>query len=498
MRNLMCVTVLALLTGACLAGDGLRIAAWNVTNYTGGNASNVQNAVYGQFNGESMDPDVILLQEFSSQSALNSFVSHLNNAAGSPGDWAAAPLFDNGSINTGLCYRTSKLDLLASVLVASGSTSANPRNIVRYDMRLAGYISSEATISFYPVHMKAGSGSSDQNRRLIEAQRIVTDLQGLPAGRHAFVGGDYNIQSSNQSAFRELVGNTYNTGPFRDPIRTPGSWNNNFAFRMIHTQDPATQMDDRYDMIISTPTLGDGVGFEYVGAFDTAWDLNTFEDPAHSYRCYGNDGTTFDFPMRTSGNASVGSSIAQSIIALCSGLGHAPVYLDTSMPAVVTTDLASLDFGSVEQGTTSSLDLMIGSGGDVALWGSLIEDTTYSFLDDAGLDEPAGSFTDAAGGGLNTHAIVLTDTGSLGPVSGTLFVTTNDAAEPILQIPYSATIVEPACPADLNGDGVVDNGDIGAFIGLFLAQDPAADFTGDGIIDNGDIGAFITEFLAGC
>jgi len=54
------------------------------------------------------------------------------------------------------------------------------------------------------------------------------------------------------------------------------------------------------------------------------------------------------------------------------------------------------------------------------------------------------------------------------------------------------------CPPDVNGDGIVDNGDIGAFVTLFLAQDPAADFTGDGIIDNGDIGAFVAAFLAGC
>ncbi|MFG0306666.1 MAG: GC-type dockerin domain-anchored protein [Phycisphaerales bacterium JB040] len=58
--------------------------------------------------------------------------------------------------------------------------------------------------------------------------------------------------------------------------------------------------------------------------------------------------------------------------------------------------------------------------------------------------------------------------------------------------------IEPPCPPDLNADGVVDNGDIGAFITLFLAQDPAADFTVDGIIDNGDIGAFVNAFLAGC
>ncbi|MFG0306699.1 MAG: GC-type dockerin domain-anchored protein [Phycisphaerales bacterium JB040] len=55
-----------------------------------------------------------------------------------------------------------------------------------------------------------------------------------------------------------------------------------------------------------------------------------------------------------------------------------------------------------------------------------------------------------------------------------------------------------ACRADVNRDGVLDNGDIGAFVTLFLAGDPAADFTGDGILDNGDIGAFVSAYLGGC
>jgi hypothetical protein len=56
----------------------------------------------------------------------------------------------------------------------------------------------------------------------------------------------------------------------------------------------------------------------------------------------------------------------------------------------------------------------------------------------------------------------------------------------------------PPCPADTNGDGVLDNGDIGTFISLFLAGDLAADLSGDGVLDNGDIGTFISLFLGGC
>ncbi|MFG0306689.1 MAG: GC-type dockerin domain-anchored protein [Phycisphaerales bacterium JB040] len=55
-----------------------------------------------------------------------------------------------------------------------------------------------------------------------------------------------------------------------------------------------------------------------------------------------------------------------------------------------------------------------------------------------------------------------------------------------------------SCPGDINNDGVLDNGDIGAFVSLFLAGSLRADFTNDGILDNGDIGAFVQIFLAGC
>jgi len=35
-------------------------------------------------------------------------------------------------------------------------------------------------------------------------------------------------------------------------------------------------------------------------------------------------------------------------------------------------------------------------------------------------------------------------------------------------------------------------------VALFLAGDLTADINGDGILDNGDIGDFVLAFLAGC
>ncbi len=54
------------------------------------------------------------------------------------------------------------------------------------------------------------------------------------------------------------------------------------------------------------------------------------------------------------------------------------------------------------------------------------------------------------------------------------------------------------CPADLNGDGVVDVQDFFSFVALFDAADPMADLTGDGIVDVLDFFAFVVAFDAGC
>ncbi|MCC5787557.1 MAG: beta-propeller fold lactonase family protein [Phycisphaerales bacterium] len=56
----------------------------------------------------------------------------------------------------------------------------------------------------------------------------------------------------------------------------------------------------------------------------------------------------------------------------------------------------------------------------------------------------------------------------------------------------------PDCPADLNGDGVVDADDFFLFLQLFADGDPRADFNNDGVIDADDFFDYLTAFAAGC
>ncbi|MEM7756284.1 MAG: GC-type dockerin domain-anchored protein [Planctomycetota bacterium] len=502
---LAAASVAALSISAAHAADGLRIAAWNITFYNGGFAQQMQRIGYDASGptGEAFAPDVILLQEMTSVSSVVNLRNHFNSAPGSPGDWVAAPTFINSSINTALIYRDGAFDFIDATLVSSGSGSPNhPRNVVRYDLRLEGYDSDEATFAFYTTHMKAGSGSSDQARRQVEALEIVNDAATLPSGWHYVLGGDFNTQSSSQQSHRTLLGNVYNTGPFRDPITQPGSWQNNSSFRVIHTQDPAGQMDDRYDMILVSPSLVDDAGAEYIGDFPTPFNLSRWDDPNHSYRALGNDGSTYNARLRTAGNASVSAAVAQDLITTSGNSGHVPVYFDVVVPAVTTVSATTLDLGGVALSDQIEFDLDIGSGGDTARWGNAIEFTQFTIQTGPGITADLSAGVDFPGGDLATIGFTFDASAfPTGDADTFIDVLSNDAGSPTIRVDVTATVADPACsPADLAAPaGVLDLDDIDAFVTAFLANDPAADLAAPvGIIDLDDTDAFIAAFLAGC
>ncbi len=62
---------------------------------------------------------------------------------------------------------------------------------------------------------------------------------------------------------------------------------------------------------------------------------------------------------------------------------------------------------------------------------------------------------------------------------------------------YLFTAPSP-CPADFNGDGVLDFFDMSGFITAFTNMDPSGDFNGDGNFDHFDTSGFVSAFNAGC
>jgi hypothetical protein len=61
-----------------------------------------------------------------------------------------------------------------------------------------------------------------------------------------------------------------------------------------------------------------------------------------------------------------------------------------------------------------------------------------------------------------------------------------------------AAIDLPACPGDVNGDGVIDFNDLLEFLNLYNAQDPIADVNGDGVVDFNDLLEYLNLYNTPC
>lgn len=56
----------------------------------------------------------------------------------------------------------------------------------------------------------------------------------------------------------------------------------------------------------------------------------------------------------------------------------------------------------------------------------------------------------------------------------------------------------PPCIADINTDGILDNGDIRAFVALYVDRDPEADFDDNGFVNPDDVRLFLRAYLTNC
>jgi len=475
-----------------------------VTNYSSGRVAVFQTAIYDKFEGRSLAPDVIIAQEFLSANGLANFLNLLNSAAGSPGDWAAAPYIDGRDTDNAFFYRTSKVTFLGVTTVSEGGPSPHhPRDVQRYDIRLLGYESEGATLACYSSHMKAGYDDDDQARRLVEAEVIRNDAESLPAGWNFLLGADLNIQSSDQAAYRELVGSqSNNTGRHFDPIATPGNWNNTYYFRLVHTQDPTGPggMDDRHDQILVSGSLVDGDGFDYIGDPNTPYSTTTWNDANHSYRAWGNDGTSYNTTLTVAGNEMVGATIAQALKDSTDGAGHLPVFLELRVPARIDSD-SVIDFGQVRQGEPAEATLTVLNDGDVVLWtANGIADLVYSLDASDGFTAPTGTFVEPAGGVGNDHVIEM-DTSTVGPMNGTLTILSNAPDEPQRVVTLIGEVVAPTCLGDLDGDGDTDQSDLGILLSDWGCDDPvngcAGDLDGDDDTDQADLGVLLADWGCG-
>ena len=210
-------------------------------------------------------------------------------------------------------------------------------------------------------------------------------------------------------------------------------------------------IDDRYDFILMDGGLLDGIGMHYVGNSNIPYSTITWNDPNHSYRVWGNDGSSWyggtSHMLTITGNTMVGATIAQALVDSTGGqTGHLPLFADVRVPAVATTDTATLDFGLIGPGFTFQLPIQVANIGDTGKWGGDgVADLTYSFNTTGSFFGPSGTYSDRADDGPKTH-LITASTDTPGRINGTITITTNDPIHPTLTINCTALVVGTVTP----------------------------------------------------
>ncbi|MCC5785873.1 MAG: SBBP repeat-containing protein [Phycisphaerales bacterium] len=161
--------------------------------------------------------------------------------------------------------------------------------------------------------------------------------------------------------------------------------------------------------------------------------------------------------------------------------GGGGIVVDADGNALVTGSTGSTNFTGRNNrrhgGTTDAFALKVSSTGQIE-W--------MTYLGGSDRDTGSGIALDGDGNALVTGWTLSTN-----------FVGRNNSFQGGLMDAFLLKLApDPGCPADLNGDGVVDADDFFLFLQLFAAGDPRADFNGDGVIDANDFFAFLAAFAA--
>lgn len=422
-------SLLALTFTLAAPAHAFRIVNYNILNYPGVNLAGRQPHFRTVFSP--LGADVVVVQEIQSQAGVDSFRTNVLNVI-QPGEWASAAFTEGPDTDNMLFYRTSRVQLVGQ---RSFFVSSDVERLVNeYRLRPAGYTSDAADLLVYSVHLKASTGSTNEQQRLREATGLRDTLNALPPGSHAIVTGDFNMYDGTEPALTKFLENQAdNDGRLYDPLGLQGlSWQDNPAIAIHHTQCPSTTtyrpsgsyagggMDDRFDLFLPTLNMNDGDGWELLGS---------------TYRTVGNDGLHLNKAVTEAPIAPADTAYAR---ALWWGSDHMPVRVDFVLPSRAGAP-ALLAFGSVITGAAVTQPLAVSNAFSAA---DSIDALTYTLAAPAGFTAPGGTLS-VPEGGASADEIGM-DTATPGVKGGDLAVSTDDPDHPSLAVALSGTVLRHA------------------------------------------------------
>ncbi len=179
------------------------------------------------------------------------------------------------------------------------------------------------------THFKAGNNTNDFNIRNSDAELISNWIANNPDKENVLLMGDLNVGSANEDGFEVLVKNVNQDIRFVDPTGKSNGWGGQ-ANAEFHTQSTRSNqmdcgstggMDDRFDFILTRPSIMDGSkGITYV---------------SDSYAALGNDGSSYNNELSCNGQA-VPLLICISLKQMSD---HLPVVLELEIDGAIPTSV---------------------------------------------------------------------------------------------------------------------------------------------------------------
>lgn len=423
MRRLIWTGILCAILFATLASPAasLRFMSYNLLNFSSGRTDEFR-AVLAE-----ADPELLVVQEILSQAAVDGFLANVLNY-NNPGEWVAGPFHNGYDTDNAVFYRPARVQYISHELITT-----QLREIDEWTVRPVGYESDATNLRLYVVHLKASTGSTNEQRRLDEVTAMRVRMESFPSGQNYLVAGDFNIYDSYEPAYSYMLSTAGGpNGRVVDPLNAPGNWHATSSFAWLHTQSPRTTqfgggatggMDDRFDMVLTSPALVDGEGFEIL---------------SDTYEAFGNDGNHFDGAITDPPtNPDVPPTVIQ---ALHDASDHLPVLVEFSLPPILTTS-AALALGTVITGGAANADLSVEN---TAI--NPADELVYTFSQPSGFSAPDDEYEVEAEAGPSYHTIGLTATVP-GNYARELLIENDSPDTPEFEVNLTATVLGHGVPS---------------------------------------------------
>lgn len=318
-KLLLILSVLFFTLTNLFAQQDIRIMTYNLLNYDS-NVNTSRNIHFREIINATQ-PDILVVEEIQNQHSVDAFLNNVLksiNTNYSAGNFIVNSLRNNFDDNENAIYLdTTKFQFISNNPIHTDLRDINEFKVVNK--------SSGDILIIFAVHLKASSGTTEENQRAAEVDSLRKVTDGLSANSDFIVVGDFNFYKSSEPGYTKLLDQTA-TGYFVDPINQPGIWHNDASFSFLHTQSTRTTqlpdggstggLDDRFDFILVSQAVEDTGGIVYKSG---------------TYKSFGNDGNHFNKSINEQPNDSVPTSVAN---ALYIASDHLPVIATLQFPNV--------------------------------------------------------------------------------------------------------------------------------------------------------------------